>query len=169
MIVNSRDFVAAASTGRYDVCIAGGGVAGITLTIYLARRGVSVLLLEAGGLEPETESQDVYDGTIVGRDYFDLDVCRLRFLGGTSNHWGGVCYPLDAFDFHEREYAAWSGWPIEKSNLQPYTVEACRVLGLTPWRDEGSVLEGSDGHLQQIFPQWSMVGGRISRAYTSTN
>ena len=160
MIVNSRDFVAAASTGRYDACIAGGGVAGITLAIYLARRGVSVLLLEAGGLEPETESQDVYEGTIVGRDYFDLDACRLRFLGGTSNHWGGMCYPLDAFDFHEREYAAWSGWPIDKSDLQPYTVEACRVLGLTPWRDEGSVLEGSDGHLRKIFFQSSTVDGQ---------
>ena len=160
MIVEFGDFVAAASNGRYDVCIAGGGVAGITLAIYLARKGTSVLLLEAGGLEPEAESQEIYDGTIVGRDYFGLDVCRLRFLGGTSNHWGGMCYPLDEIDFHERDYAAWSGWPIEKADLQPYAAEACRVLGVTPWRDEGSVLGGSDGHLRKISFQSATVDGQ---------
>ena len=160
MIVDIGDFVAAASNRRYDVCIAGGGVAGITLTIYLARKGMSVLLLEAGGLDLEYESQEIYDGTIVGRDYFELDACRLRFLGGTSNHWGGMCYPLDEIDFHERDYAAWSGWPIEKTDLQPYAVEACRVLGLTPWRDEGSVLDGSDGHLRKIHFQSARTDGQ---------
>ena len=35
----------------YDVCIAGGGVAGITLALQLGARGRRVLLLEAGGLE----------------------------------------------------------------------------------------------------------------------
>ncbi len=44
MIVDFGDFVAAAPNGQYDVCIAGGGVAGITLAIYLTRKGMSVLI-----------------------------------------------------------------------------------------------------------------------------
>ena len=36
---------------RYDVCIAGAGVAGITLALNLAERGRRVLLLEAGDME----------------------------------------------------------------------------------------------------------------------
>ena len=42
-----------------------------------------------GGLEITEESQDVYRGTNLGLEYFDLDICRLRYFGGTSNHWGG--------------------------------------------------------------------------------
>ena len=35
----------------------------------------------------------------VGRDYFELDTARLRYFGGTSNHWGGMCRTLDPYDF----------------------------------------------------------------------
>ena len=55
--------------------------------------------MEAGGLEITEESQDVYRGTNVGLEYFDLDICRLRYFGGTSNHWGGWSRALDAVDF----------------------------------------------------------------------
>ena len=89
----------------YDTCIAGGGVAGISLALQLSARGRRVLLLEAGGLEYTNESQDSYRGENTGRAYHDLDIARLRFLGGTSNHWAGRCRTLDAFDFGRDEIA----------------------------------------------------------------
>jgi choline dehydrogenase-like flavoprotein len=116
----------------YDVCIAGGGVAGIVLATKLARRNRKVALLEGGGFEFSEESQAVYQGSILGRSYFDLDSARLRFLGGTSNHWAGWCRPLDAHDFEKRSYIPHSGWPVAKSEIDTYLVEACQLLKIQP-------------------------------------
>ncbi len=83
----------------FDVCICGAGPAGITLALALAAKGRRVALMEAGGLDVTTESQDLYQGENVGLPYYPLDACRLRYLGGSSNHWGGFTRPLDARDF----------------------------------------------------------------------
>ena len=109
---------------HFDVCIAGAGVAGITLALKLSEAHKSVLLLEGGGGTLSAESQDLYDGQNIGMEYLDLRACRLRFLGGTSNHWGGWCRPLDAYDFQRKEYIPHSGWPIDKSDVAPYEDES---------------------------------------------
>lgn len=136
--------------GRHDVCIAGAGVAGITLARDLARRGKRVLLLEAGGREASDLSQDVYRGDNVGRSYFDLDVTRLRYFGGTSNHWGGMCRPLDASDFAPHDHIDGSGWPIDLTDLDPYLTEALRILELSPI-PTSITLADSDGRLKEVF------------------
>ena len=89
MIVDIDQAVPLPLAARYDICIAGGGVAGIVLAYTLAGRGKRILLLEAGGYEVSENSQSIYSGANIGREYFDLDVTRLRYLGGTSNQWGG--------------------------------------------------------------------------------
>ena len=58
-------------------------------------------LLESGGLEYDAATQELYRGRNVGRKYFDLDACRLRYFGGTTNHWAGWCRPLNAIDFED--------------------------------------------------------------------
>ena len=40
-----------------DICVVGGGAAGITLAREFAGRSQRVLLLEGGGLEPDAQSQ----------------------------------------------------------------------------------------------------------------
>jgi choline dehydrogenase-like flavoprotein len=114
----------------FDVCVIGGGPAGITLARTLARAGASVALMEAGGLEISEESQDVYRGENVGREYFDLDVARLRYFGGTSNHWAGWSRALDTFDFAPKPFLDLSGWPIGRIDLDPYRTEADRILDI---------------------------------------
>ena len=99
MIFNLNEVLPDKDHRGYDICIVGAGVAGITLALDLAARGRRVLLLEAGDIFLTDESQNIYIGENIGRPYFDLAASRLRYLGGTSNHWSGWCRPLDAWDF----------------------------------------------------------------------
>jgi choline dehydrogenase-like flavoprotein len=112
----------------FDACVIGAGPAGITLARRLAAQGLSVALMEAGGLEITEESQDAYRGTNIGMEYFDLDICRLRYFGGTSNHWGGWTRALETIDFEERDWVPLSGWPIDRLDLDPYRAEADSIL-----------------------------------------
>lgn len=129
MIVYLKDF---APTGAYDVCIVGAGPAGISCALGLARNGKRVLILEGGGEDYEESSQSRYEGTVDGDPYFDLSVARLRYFGGTSNHWQGWCRTLDAIDFETKPYMKALGWPIGKSDLDPYYEEAAGILEIGP-------------------------------------
>lgn len=130
-----RDFLTYDGDGTIhcDVCIAGAGAAGITLALALASHGWHVVLLESGGLEFEPETQDLYAGRNIGRSYFDLDATRLRYLGGSTNHWGGMCAPFDERDFQVRPWVPHSGWPIARADLEPYYPAAHEILDLGPF------------------------------------
>ncbi len=127
MIFDARDEVPALDD-IYDCCIVGAGPAGITLAFKLANAGHRVLVLEAGGQEVTSESQDLYEGENLGVDYYPLSAPRLRALGGTTGHWGGQCVLLDRSDFLPREDVPLSGWPIRFEDLEPYQDEAARIL-----------------------------------------
>lgn len=125
----------AAFDRAFDVCVIGTGPAGTTLARRLAARGLEVALMEAGGLEWSEESQDVTRGTSVGILYPDLDVARLRFLGGNSNHWNGLCRAFDAQDFQARPVNPDAAWPIGRAELDTYTDETHQILDLVPIDD----------------------------------
>ena len=57
------------------------------------------------GFEPEEDTQSLYEGTVTGFPYRFLETMRLRYFGGSTNHWAGNCRPLDAADFRERPMA----------------------------------------------------------------
>ena len=52
-----------------DVCIVGGGAAGVTLAAELIAAGREVLLLESGGLDYDPEIQDQMRGDSIGFPY----------------------------------------------------------------------------------------------------
>jgi len=114
----------------FDFCIVGGGVAGIVLALELSKAGADILLLEGGGFDFDDSSQDLYRGEMLGRAATETDVSRLRFLGGSSNHWEGRCRPLSPIDFVERDYIAHSGWPIDYSDLEPYYQQTHSIMEL---------------------------------------
>jgi choline dehydrogenase-like flavoprotein len=113
-----------------DVCIIGGGAAGITLARELRDARLSVTLLESGGFSYEIKTQDLYRGRNTGIPYFALDGVRLRYFGGTTNHWGGFCRPFDDKDFEPREGIPFTGWPIRRADLAPYYGRASTICGL---------------------------------------
>lgn len=108
----------------HDVVIVGAGPAGITLALELAGAGLDVALLESGGEDFDPDTQALHDGRVTGNDVIDLMAMRLRFLGGTTNHWGGHCLPMDAIDFSRRPLSGLSGWPFDRAALEPFYARA---------------------------------------------
>lgn len=116
-----------------DLAIIGTGPAGIGIARAFAGSAHRVCLIEAGGLEPEAESQALYQGTNAGIQY-PLAATRLRQFGGTSGHWGGYCRPLDPIDFEQRDWVPLSGWPFGREALDPYWEAASTAVEVAPAR-----------------------------------
>ncbi len=114
---------------HYDFCICGTGPAGITTARKLAASGKKVLLLEGGGLSYSEESQDHYKGKSVGRPIW-LESIRLRYLGGTSNHWTGLCALLDPITFETHDGFGLPGWPISRDQVLSGINEAKDILDI---------------------------------------
>jgi choline dehydrogenase-like flavoprotein len=113
-----------------DLCVIGAGAAGITLARAFAGRSKRVCVIESGDQEYDPETQALYQGESVGLPYVPLDSCRLRFFGGTTNHWGGQCLPLTEAEFEKRPWLPYTGWPIKRSALAPYYERARAMLTL---------------------------------------
>ena len=96
-------------------------------------------LLESGGTDPSVQTQSLYagraEGTVIGNSSRYLTRTRLRYFGGTTNHWTGVCRPLDPLDFTRRPWVPESGWPIDRAAVQPYEDQAAEILQIPPFDD----------------------------------
>jgi choline dehydrogenase-like flavoprotein len=131
-LIHEADAVDAGRELECDVCIIGAGAAGITLAAELKGHGHAVILLESGGHAREAETQDLYAGETLGAPQYPLQLSRLRYLGGTTNHWAGTCRPFDAEDFEVRDWIPDSGWPIRRADLDAYYSRAHPLLDLGP-------------------------------------
>ena len=83
-----------------DICVIGGGPAGITLALELANTSLDVVLLESGGETYSVRTQALNDGQNVGREYYMLQHDRVRYLGGTSSPLGRLVCAADADGSH---------------------------------------------------------------------
>ena len=117
------------TTIETDICIVGAGTAGLTLAKEFIGQNFRVCLLESGGLKPDRDTQALYQGENIGHPYYTLHSARARYFGGTTNRWhipiGDDCSgvrmrPLDAIDFEKRDWVPYSGWPFDKSHLDPF-------------------------------------------------
>lgn len=113
-----------------DICIAGGGAAGITVAQHFIGTNKKVIILESGGIDYEDDVQELAAGYNKGQPYFNLDGCRLRMFGGSTNHWEGECAPLDEIDFEYRKWVPNSGWPITHEMMQKWYRKAQVLMQL---------------------------------------
>jgi choline dehydrogenase-like flavoprotein len=163
--------VPAGSTLETDIAIIGGGPAGITLALALAEKPIRVLMLESGGTSFDDKTQALYDGTQTGVRYTPLNATRQRYLGGSTNHWGGWCRPLDATDFEARSWVPHSGWPFPRSELAHHFARAQALVeagafnygaNSKPWRDQyGDPLTLGAGGVYTSWFQFSKMRGSI--------
>jgi len=138
MILDARA-VPSGTTIDTDVCIVGAGAAGITLAREFMGAPFRVVVLESGGMDLDMPTQELYEGESIGAPFVPLTASRLRYFGGTTNHWGGYCLPLDPIDFEPRDGFPYHGWPFPKSHLDPWYARAqdvCR-LGRYDYRISG--------------------------------
>jgi choline dehydrogenase-like flavoprotein len=140
---------------RADVCLIGAGAAGITIARELAGTGVRVCLIEGGGMQFEyAESQALYAGSNVGLPV-PLLAGRLRYFGGTTNHWTGRCALLSEIDFRRRPWVAHSGWPLDRAEIDQYYQRAREVAGFgSKWRSDQETLALLKAPLPSLNPEW---------------
>jgi choline dehydrogenase-like flavoprotein len=151
-----------------DILIIGGGPAGITLALALKNAPVKVTLLESGGMEFDAATQALYAGPETGTHYLPLDGSRMRFLGGSTNHWGGWCRPLEKIDFEKRDWLAHSGWPFGREALEPYYPRAQELVEAGPFiYDDApkkfpvSMLAMGAGGIETVWFQFSKMRGSV--------
>jgi len=119
-----------------DLIVIGGGMAGIAIARQFIGTNIKVAVFESGGKEIDQTHQDLYRGSATMRapgnpdkpidDY--MHQSRVRALGGAGNVWGGKCVPLDPSDFARRSWLPRTGWPLTRTELQPFYDRACKLL-----------------------------------------
>jgi choline dehydrogenase-like flavoprotein len=165
---------------KTDICIVGAGAAGITLARELRDRPEQVCLLESGGLDFDEQTQSLYSGENSGIPYFPLKEARGRYLGGSTNLWGGWSRPMDEIDFEDRPWMPYSGWPFSKAELDPYYERAQKACHLGPfeydleyWKDALAQVQCQElpvttdelaTYLWQIIPSTHLRFGEAYRA-----
>jgi choline dehydrogenase-like flavoprotein len=156
--------VPAGTTIETDLAIIGGGAAGITLAMSLANTNAKILILESGGNNFDQATQSLYEGTQSGVKYLPLEACRLRYFGGSTNHWGGWCRPLDPSDFDARPWVKHSGWPVKYADYLAYLPRAAALVEAgkplfesdKPFTDAfGPKLDFGDGGIETSWFQFS--------------
>lgn len=147
-----------------EIAIVGAGAVGIAMAVELWRRGHDVILLEAGGLSLEAQSQNIF--TNARSSGFKLDGLhsgRFRLLGGTTNFWGGQLVPFDPIVFEDRPWLPVAGWPFGRDALQPYYEQAMSLIGMdgchpddgTVWRRAKTCVPELGDDLEMFLTRWA--------------
>jgi choline dehydrogenase-like flavoprotein len=144
-----------------DICIVGAGAAGISMALEWNNNKYKVVLLEGGGFEYDPKIQELYAGKTTGQPYFPLMSSRLHYFGGTTGHWAGFCSPMDQIDFAKRNWVPHSGWPISKSDMDPYYERAHKNLDLGPYKYDMAYWQKGDVELQPLVNSDSVVWNKI--------
>jgi glucose dehydrogenase len=135
-----------------DVCIIGAGLVGGLMAYELARRGLTVVVLEAGPVHDLRDRSvymaDLLSGRISGRPFasnlperdvhsnagevkYPLNDLRVKAVGGSTLHWGAQTLRFIESDFRLKTlYGIADDWPITYDELEPFYTKAEQALGV---------------------------------------
>ena len=172
------------------VVIIGSGAGGGTLAHELTRRGIKVVLLEAGArqslasfsqvpgeafaqltwLEPRTQS----GSTTVVEDYPTLPSWTAKTVGGTTVHWTGASLRARPWELRARTtYGAIDGaslidWPLDHQELLPYYQKAEQRMLVT--RRNGNPGLPASNHFKVFYYGAKRIGYKqVHTGYMAIN
>ena len=117
MIININDLY----NKNYDVILIGSGIANLATAELCDQKKINTLIIESGDFNVTQKNQDTYKSQIIGdKNYGDTSLSRLKIFGGTTNHWEGICRPLEKEDFKT--------WPLSYSEYINFLPDACKFL-----------------------------------------
>lgn len=137
-----------------DLCIVGGGPAGLALARELLGAPLQIGLVESGDVVFDPTLQRLNELEPGGTPLEPGADTRRRQLGGMANLWNTYIQrnqaaarylPLDAIDFEQRDWLPHSGWPFSRADLDPYYRRAAAQIGF------GSELDGA-GSIGAVRP-----------------
>ncbi|MGD0808485.1 MAG: GMC family oxidoreductase [Acidimicrobiales bacterium] len=130
-----------------DLCIIGGGPAGLTIAQELARPGIDILLLERGDVTEEPDADLTSDLEFESPNFPSPALALHNQFGGMAAIWNcllpdGVTHaarylPLDPIDFETRDWVPHSGWPITFDQMAPYYDRARTWCGIASFDFHG--------------------------------
>jgi choline dehydrogenase-like flavoprotein len=180
-----QDDVDRTPSGRVDVCVVGSGPAGAITAYVLAERGHDVVILEAGKrfdvdsrrarmerhLRPSSDFWSVWEMggprdefTSSGEIFYPVNSKRVKGVGGSTLHWGGMVGRFPEKDFEmETRYGVGTDWPISYDDLKPYYAAAEREMGVAGAMDNPFEPPRDEPYPMEAFPP-SYSDTLISRA-----
>ncbi len=151
-----------------DVCIVGGGTAGLYLAQRLHRAGVRTTVLECG--DEQTRRPDVMGHACrhLAVPYRGAELGRAFGLGGTSALWGGQMIPLTADDMAGRSAVDGLAWPLQADSLSAWFRAVAADLDLADDAAPGAAdprgrfqaLRTLDPDVELRLSQWLPFKGR---------
>ncbi len=156
------------STPVYDVVIIGSGASGGMAAWNLTRKGINVLLLDAGdrydpakywmallpyerrellakGEKPELGFLSTKEQPYLTPEGKRYDLYRVWGHGGKTNMWGRVSLRYSDVDFKVNDgYGI--PWPFEYKDIKPYYDQVDQLIGVCGGDDDTDTLPGSQFH-----------------------
>lgn len=115
----------------FDVCVIGAGPAGLAAALTLAKKGVTVVIIERGLDQDKELKEDLVEAFQRTKNTHSSMTDAVDIgLGGTSKIWGGRCVPFDEYDFTMRSFAPGTNWPLSYQDIKPYILKAAKFLSI---------------------------------------
>jgi choline dehydrogenase-like flavoprotein len=151
----------------YPVIVIGSGAAGGMAAWNLTRKGVEVLLLDAGdkfdrtkfwthvrpwearvrlakGDHPPQFFLDTKEQPYLTPEDKPFELIRVWGHGGKTNVWGRVSLRYAEMDFKSADRDGWEiNWPISYADVAPYYDEVEQLIGVCGGTDDSDALPGS--------------------------
>ena len=161
----------------HDVIIVGSGASGGMAAWNLTRKGINVLMLDAGakfdrskfwshvkpwewrdrveaGKHPPEFYLNTKEQPYVTDPKNPFDLVRVWGRGGKTNVWGRVSLRYSDVDFAGPERDGWEiPWPIRYKDIAPYYDQVDQLIGVCGGDDDQDSLPGSKYHLPAPSPR----------------